>query len=191
MDAQVAERLREPVDERLGLLGGGGVGQAGAVALPRVGEESLPAGCSRRRGPARNYGRRAHAPARYSGRREVVTVTVAPVAAPASVGSGRPHSRVAEWAVKLASVCGAAFAASAAAVALAYAVGDESAVEDTWLGALLVIVPSVGVLGSLAAFVLAVVAKARHEYWAWLWLPLGVFPGLIVFVVLGEAFWWE
>lgn len=119
------------------------------------------------------------------------TVRVAPVSAPVSVGSGRPHSRVAEWAVELASVCGGAFAASAAAVALAYAVGEESAVEDTWLGALLVIVPSVGVLGSLAAFVLAVVARARHEYWAWLWLPLGVFPGLIVFVVLGEAFWWE
>jgi hypothetical protein len=119
-------------------------------------------------------------------------MAVAPVSgAPVSAGSRRPHSGVAEWAVKLASVCGGAFAASVAAVVLAYAVGEESAVEDTWLGALLVIVPSVGVLGSLAAFVLAVVAKARHEHWAWLWLPLGVFPAVIVFVVLGEAFWWE
>lgn len=120
------------------------------------------------------------------------TMAVAPVTgAPVWAGSRRPHSRVAAWAVKLASVCGGAFAASAAAIALAYAVGEESAVEDTWVGALLLIVLSVSVLGSLAAFVLAVVAKARHENWAWLWLPLGVFPAMIVFVVLGEAFWWE
>ena len=119
-------------------------------------------------------------------------MAVAPVTgAPVWAGSRRPHSRVAAWAVKLASVCGGAFAASAAAIALAYAVGEESAVEDTWVGALLLIVLSVSVLGSLAAFVLAVVAKARHENWAWLWLPLGVFPAMIVFVVLGEAFWWE
>jgi hypothetical protein len=36
VDARVAERHREPGDERRGVLGGGGVGQAGAVALPRV-----------------------------------------------------------------------------------------------------------------------------------------------------------
>jgi hypothetical protein len=88
-------------------------------------------------------------------------------------------------------VCGGAFAASVATVALAYALGEESAVEDTWLGALLFITPAVGVLGSLAAFVLAFVAKVRHEHWAWLWLPLGVLPAMIVFVVLGEAFLWE
>jgi hypothetical protein len=53
------------------------------------------------------------------------------------------------------------------------------------------VVSGVAFLGSLAAFVLAIVAKIRHEHWAWLWLPLGVFPGMILFAVLGEAFWWE
>ncbi len=116
---------------------------------------------------------------------------VAPVSgAPVPAGS-RPHSRVAGRAIKLAEVCGGAFAAAVAALALAYAVGVESAVEDTWLGALLFVVLTLGMLGSLAAFVLAVVAKARHERWVRLWLPLGMFPAVIVFVALGEAFWWE
>jgi len=48
-----------------------------------------------------------------------------------------------------------------------------------------------GDLGALAAFVLAIVAKIRHERWTLLWLPLGVLPAVIVFLVLGEAFWWE
>ena len=74
---------------------------------------------------------------------------------------------------------------------LAYAVGGQGAVEDTWLGSLLAVVLLASVAGSAAALVLAAVAKARHERWAWLWLPLGVFPGLLAFVVLGETFLWE
>jgi hypothetical protein len=48
-----------------------------------------------------------------------------------------------------------------------------------------------GLLASLAAFALAVVAKVKHERWALLWLPLSVLPALLAFVVLGEALWWE
>src|SRR3970282_1951542 len=48
-----------------------------------------------------------------------------------------------------------------------------------------------GLLASLAAFALAVVAKVKHEQWALLWLPLSVFPALLAFLLLGEAFWWE
>jgi hypothetical protein len=88
-------------------------------------------------------------------------------------------------------VFGGVFAASAATIAVLYAAGAESAIEDTWFGALLAILALFGVLGSLVAFVLALVAQIRHEHWAWLWLPLGVFPAMILFVVLGEAFWWE
>ena len=35
-------------------------------------------------------------------------------------------------------------------------------------------------IGSLAAFVLAIVARVRHERWALLWLPLLLFPVLAV-----------
>ena len=52
-------------------------------------------------------------------------------------------------------------------------------------------VAAIAFLGSVAAFVLAIVAKVQHEHSVWLWLPLGLFPAMIVFVVLGEAFLWE
>lgn len=110
---------------------------------------------------------------------------------PASTGRGHPHGRLARWAVRLSAVCGAASAASVAAVVTAYAVGAESAVEDTLLGASLAILGLMGLLGSLAAFVAAIVAKVRHERWTMLWLPLCVFPALLAVLVLGEAFWWE
>lgn len=48
-----------------------------------------------------------------------------------------------------------------------------------------------GLLASLTAFALAVVAKVKHERWTLLWFPLSVFPALFAFVVLGEVFWWE
>jgi hypothetical protein len=105
----------------------------------------------------------------------------------APTGYGSPHGRLARWAVRLSAVFGAAFAASAATVAIAYAVGAEGSVEDTWLGALLFLIPLVGFVGSVAAFVMAIVAMARHEHWAWLWLPLGVLPAMIVFLALAEA----
>jgi hypothetical protein len=42
-----------------------------------------------------------------------------------------------------------------------------------------------GAVLSLAAFVTAVVAKARHERWALLWLPLLLLPALLV----ASPFW--
>lgn len=39
-----------------------------------------------------------------------------------------------------------------------------------------------GAVLSLVAFVAALVAKARHERWALLWLPLLLFPALLVSV---------
>jgi hypothetical protein len=91
----------------------------------------------------------------------------------------------------LSALFGAAFAATVAAIAIAYAAGGEGAIEDNWLGVLLATVAAVGLTGSLAAFVLAIIAKVRHERWALLWLPLCLFPALLLFLVLGEAFWWE
>jgi hypothetical protein len=46
-------------------------------------------------------------------------------------------------------------------------------------------------VGSLAAFVLAMIAKIRHKRRPLLWLPVCVFPALVLFLVLGEGFWWE
>ena len=46
-------------------------------------------------------------------------------------------------------------------------------------------------LGSLAAFVLAIVARIRGERWLLLWMPLCAFPALVAFLVPGEAVGWE
>ncbi len=121
-------------------------------------------------------------------------MTVAPLPGRSPISAGRPsrpHGRLAEWAVGSAAVFGVAFAVSIGTIAIAYAAGVESAVEDNWLGALLVFVAFAGVVGSLAAFAMAIVARIRHERWKLLWLPLCLLPGLIAFVILGEAFLWE
>jgi hypothetical protein len=120
-------------------------------------------------------------------------MTVAPVPGhvPAPTGHHHPDGRLAVWAFRLAAVFGAASVASIAVVVIAYALGVESSVEDTLLGAFLAITALVGCLGSLVGFLAAVVAKIRHERWALLWLPLSVFPALLAFLVLGEALWWE
>ena len=120
-------------------------------------------------------------------------MTVAPVpgGAPISVGPAPTHGRPSRWAVGLAAAAALAIATSLVTFALAYAVGGSGATEDNWVG-LLVAVLLLGVLlASFAAFALAVVAKVKRERWALLWLPLSVFPGLLAFLVLGEAFWWE
>jgi fluoride ion exporter CrcB/FEX len=111
-------------------------------------------------------------------------------AAPTSDGH-HPPGHLARWAVRLSAVFGTAFVASAAAVAIAYAVGVESAVDDTMLGVFLGIMAVTGFLGSLATFLAAIVAKVRRERWTHLWLPLCVFPALLALLGLVEAFWWE
>jgi hypothetical protein len=119
-------------------------------------------------------------------------MVVAPVPQSFSAPAGHgPHGRLARWAVRLSAVFGAAAATSIATLVIVYALGVESPVEDTSLGAFLAIVAFTGFLGSLGGFVAAVIAKARRERWALLWLPLCVFPALLAFLVLGEAFWWE
>lgn len=108
-----------------------------------------------------------------------------------STESGGVHSRLARWAVGLSVVFGAAFASSVATVVIAYVFGSEGAIEDNWLGMVLAAVASVGLLGSLAAFVLAIAATIRRERWSLLWAPLCAFPAFVAFLALGEAFWWE
>jgi hypothetical protein len=107
------------------------------------------------------------------------------------VGPAHAHSRLARWAVGLAAVVAVAIATSFAIFAVAYAIGGSGATEDNWVGFLVGVSLLGGLLASLAAFALAVVAKVKRERWALLWLPLSVFPALLAFLVLGEAFWWE
>jgi hypothetical protein len=120
-------------------------------------------------------------------------MTVAPVPghAPHSGGPTPAHSRLIRWAVGLAAAVAVAIASSFVIFALAYAVGGSGATEDNWVGFLVAVLLLGGLLASLAAFALAVVAKVKHERWALLWLPLSLFPALLAFLVLGEALWWE
>lgn len=110
---------------------------------------------------------------------------------PVSTDRRQPGGRLARWLVALAALSAIVLAASSATIAVAYAVGSESTVEDNWLGALLAAVASIGLLGALVAFVGAIVAGVRGERWVLLWLPLALFPACLLFLVLGEAFWWE
>ncbi len=120
-------------------------------------------------------------------------MTVAPVLGqvPVSAGSGQRHGRLARWAVGLSALFGVAIAAGIATFAIAYAVGGASATEDNWVGYLVASMGFVGLLGSLAAFVLAIIAKVKRERGALLWLPLCMFPACFLFLVLGETLWWE
>ncbi len=110
---------------------------------------------------------------------------------PASTGSADTHSRLARWAVRLLAVFGVAVVATIVTFAVGYAVGGQDAIEDNWVAVLGAIMALVGLLASFAAFVLAIVAKIRRERWTLLWAPLGAFPAVVAFLVLGEAFWWE
>lgn len=112
-------------------------------------------------------------------------MTVAPGRTPISVG---PAVR---WAVGVAAAAAVAIATSLAIFAVAYAIGGSGATEDNWVGFLVAVSLLGGLLASLAGFALALVAKVKHERWGLLWLPLSVFPALLAFLVLGEAFWWE
>ena len=93
--------------------------------------------------------------------------------------------------VTLSLAAAGVFAASVGTVAAFYATGREDAIEDTWAGALLVLAHGLGFVGSLVAFAGAVGARRRGDHSAALWIPLLVLPAIVLFVILGEAFWWE
>ena len=120
-------------------------------------------------------------------------MAVAPVPghAPISVGPAAAHSRLVRWAVGLEAEVAVAIATALVVFALSYAIGGSGATEDNWVGFLGMVSLLGGLLASLAALALAVVAKVKHERWTLLWLPLSVFPALLAFLLLGEAFWWE
>lgn len=100
-------------------------------------------------------------------------------------------SRLARWTVGIALVVVALGVLSGAIFIVAYAREGSAGISDNWVGFLGAIALIGGLVASLLAFVMAITAKIQHEKWAWLWLPLILFPALLAFVVLGEVFWWE
>jgi hypothetical protein len=120
-------------------------------------------------------------------------MTVGPISGqtPMSVGPAHLHTRLARWAVGLAETAAVVLALGYGVLGVAYVIGGASAIEDTWVGFLTVGASYAGLVASFAGFALAVVAKAKHEAWSLLWLPLTLFPGLAVLLVLLEAFWME
>ena len=120
-----------------------------------------------------------------------MTVDPVPGRAPISAGPGHAHTQFARRAVGLAEVVTVVVAVSYAVLGVAYAVGGSDAISDNWVGMLGAVALLGGLLASLVAFAMAVVARVKHEQWALLWLPLSLFPGLLIIVVLAETLWLE
>lgn len=98
------------------------------------------------------------------------------------------HSRLAVWAVGLAAAVVVVVVVAYAIFAVAWVFGGQDAVSDNWVGFLAAVALVGGLAVSFAATALAVVAKYRHDDWPLLWLPLSVFPVLLVLVLLAETF---
>lgn len=111
--------------------------------------------------------------------------------APVSTDPDRGHTLIARWAVGIAVVVAVVVAVSYTIFAVAYSVGGNAAISDNWVGFLGAFAMLGGLAASLVAFVLAIVAKVKHERWRLLWLPLSVFPALLAIVVIAEAFFME
>lgn len=120
-----------------------------------------------------------------------MTVNPVPGRAPVSAGPGHARTQLARRAVGLAELVAVAVAVSYSILGVARAVGGSGAISDNWVGMLGAVALLGGLLASLAAFAMAVAARVKHEQWALLWLPLSLFPGLLVIVVLAETLWIE
>lgn len=120
-------------------------------------------------------------------------MTVGPISGqtPIPAGPAHVHAQMARWSVRLAEAAAVIVAFAFAVFGVAYLIGGMEASEDNWVGFLIVASFFGGFLTSVTAFVMAVAVKVKHERWTLLWLPLSVFPALLAFLVLGEAFWWE
>lgn len=106
-------------------------------------------------------------------------------------GAVPSRSSLARRAARLAAAATVAITTALGAFGIAYAIGGTEATSDNWVGILVVALLFGGLLASLAAFSLAALARIQREGWAQLWFPLSVFPALLAFLALGEAFWWE
>jgi hypothetical protein len=123
----------------------------------------------------------------------VIVMTVNPVHGGTHLARthGHGHHPMSVLAFVLATLVSVVVVVAGAVFSIAYAVGGSDATSDNWVGVLAAVGLLGGVLTSLGAFVVALVAWLGHERTRLLWLPLLLFPALLAFVVLGEAFWWE
>ena len=110
---------------------------------------------------------------------------------PVRLGPLAGHTRAGRWAVAIAAVVAVAILLAFATLAAAYVFGGWALIDDTWVGFIVAASLLGGLLASLVAFVLAIIAKVKHERWRLLWLAHLLFPALVAFLVLGELFWWE
>jgi hypothetical protein len=120
-----------------------------------------------------------------------MTVRPDPQRAHLSGDNPRTPTLLVRWAVGLAGTVLVAVTASYTIFGVAYVVGGSDAISDTLVGLLGAAALLGGLSVSLVAFGLAVVAKVKHEQWSLLWLPLSVFPMLLVVVASVEILWIE
>ncbi len=102
-----------------------------------------------------------------------------------------PQQSWGRWAVGLAVVALVLVVAAGALYAITVAVSGTAATEDNLIGMLVAVGVLAGLALSFLALVFAGVARLHHEEWPLSWLSYGVFPTLVVLLVLGETFWWE
>jgi hypothetical protein len=78
-----------------------------------------------------------------------------------------------------------------AGLAVAYVVEGTDVTDNAWVSFFAAVLLIVALLIALPAFGMAVTAKVQRESWPALWLPLVVFPALVVFVVYGQSHLWN
>lgn len=120
-----------------------------------------------------------------------MTANRVPGRLPTSLDRTPAHGRLARWGVRVGATSAGITATAFAVFAVATVIGGSGATDDNWVGYLVGVLLAGGLLGSLAAFALAISAKVKHEPWTLLWLPLSLFPAILAFIVVGESFWWE
>lgn len=108
-----------------------------------------------------------------------------------SAGPARVRTNAANWAIRIAWAVVTILAVAYAIFGVTWAVGGEDAVSDTFVGYLAGFALVGGILASLVAFAIAMIARAKHQRPALLWLPIALFPALVLLVILVEALWIE
>jgi hypothetical protein len=98
---------------------------------------------------------------------------------------------LARWAIGIAGGALAVIVVSYSIFGLTWAIAGEDAVSDNFVGYLAGFALVAGLLASLVAFVMALVAHVKQQRKALLWLPMVLLPTLIIGVTVVEVLWTE